>query len=290
MSTFTEEDAMNDGKVREETEPEMISVAKKESPRIFQHFENVCESMDQAPRTVLGNMLIRALNNEEFAQHVLSVDIDIAALNSEEITLRDIELVDDIADRFDLKPDGRKHPVERIIDSRLEAVGGSPFDAVREVGEDALSKRSEVSELKAEVSDLQRKLDKALEDSDSGNQRTADSVESGGSRSTTSESDKSVDDIFEGMEDDEEEDEPEGVSEPSEDVDFDSDMDEYSGDTESFTIAEDEESEEGNTVGEEDVVTEGDDSDDSDEEEVEDMEITTNDDVDISDEDEEVEE
>lgn len=290
MSTFTEEDAMNDGKVREETEPEMISVAKKESPRIFQHFENVCESMDQAPRTVLGNMLIRALNNEEFAQHVLSVDIDISALNSEEITLRDIELVDDIADRFDLKPDGRKHPVERIIDSRLEAMGGSPFDAVREVGEDALSKRSEVSELKAEVSDLQRKLDKALEDSDSGNQRTADSVESSGSRNTTSESEKSVDDIFEGMEDDEEEDESEGVSEPSEDVDFDSDMDEYSGDTESFTIAEDEESEEGNTVGEEDVVTEGDDSDDSDEEEVEDMEITTNDDVDISDEDEEVEE
>lgn len=300
MSTFTEEDAMNDGKVREATEPDMVSVAKSQSPRIFQHFERVCESMDQEPRTILGNMLIRALNNEEFAQQILETDINMRALNADEITMEDIELVDKLAERFDLKPDGRKHPVEKIIDSRLEAVGGSPFDAVRDAGEDMMSKDDDVSELKAEINDLERKLDRVLNEKDRQEKEVVESSAGRESDTGSGGSSKSVDELFEDVEseDDSEVDEETDVGEEGteegvgreEEVGFDNDIDEYSGDADSFTISEDEESEGGNMVSEEDVVTESDDGVDNEEEEDEDMEITTNDDVKIADEDEEVEE
>lgn len=270
--TFTEEDAMNDGKIRSETEPEMVKVASSNSPRIFQHFEQVCGAMDQDPKSVLGNMLVRALNNEEYAQMILETDIDMGVLSSEELMLSDIELLDQIAEKFDLKPGDKKHPVERILDRRLEAAGGTPLDSVRDIGEEYLNGDRSAAEVQAELDAVRkeiRNLSKQLEEEEgiSGDSNTSE-VQGGQEVGEK----RSVDDVFADLDNEEVEVDEEPLPEDNEGIVIEDDEDESSG---------------GSSVEEGDVSVDDEDGDDVDER---DMDITTNDDVELADDQEEVEE
>lgn len=184
---FTVEDAKDDSALKAEVAPDLSRTAKRSSPRIYKHFENVCENMDQEPRMVLSDMLVRSLNNQEFAEQVLETEVTMEAISRGEYKKEDIEMVKDIAETFDLQPDsdGEGKPVvERIIESRIEAVSTSPLDDVsgsrqrkeaRESSERVEQLNAEIERLQNEVQELRKKeKNKAEVKKSSGSKKTDD--------------------------------------------------------------------------------------------------------------------
>lgn len=191
---FTEQDVENDGKIKKEAGPEMVSTARQTSPRIFQHFERVCDSIGQEPSVVLGDLLIRALNNESNAKEILNVDVSLEALQTGDYRKDDIRFVKEVSEEFDLTPEEKKHPIDRLIDKRIEAVGGGPLDRTSRDASD-----EEVRKLEKKIDRLESKLD---EDGSESVETEEVTVQKESSDDSSGEK-KDIDDIF-GDSDDEE--------------------------------------------------------------------------------------
>lgn len=188
--TFTIGDAENDGKLKKEVGPIMVSVAQQTSPRLFGKFIQACEENGQEPSIVLGDLVVRALNNDEFSQRILNMDVTMDKLQANSIREEDIEFVKDMADKFGLEPDEQKHPVERIIERRIEAMS-SPGIVENGVGEIVQNgNERQVRKLQQRVQRLEAELQK--ERSEDVEQAEAEPVEDGR---------KDIDELFEGLDD-----------------------------------------------------------------------------------------
>lgn len=162
---FTKEDAQDDSKIKSEVSSDIVRTAKQSNPRIFKHFENVCENMDQSPRMVLADMLVRALNNQEFAESVLETEVTMEAISRGEYRKEDIEMVKDIADTFDLTPDndgGSDGLIDEIISQRIEAVSSGPFDEFTGSGRGRQSSNEQerIRQLNSQIDQLEREVQK----------------------------------------------------------------------------------------------------------------------------------
>lgn len=187
---FTLDDAENDGLIKKEAGPEMLSVVRRTNPRLCSKFEKVCEESGQDPAMVLGDYLVRALNDEQFAELILNTDVDMEMLETDQIRKDDIEFVKDIAEEFNLVPDDEKHPVEKIIDSRIESMDSSPLEGglgISDGGGDGSNE--EVKQLRREVRELRSELQK---------ERGSDSVEE---VEKSVDRRKDVDELFSGSDD-----------------------------------------------------------------------------------------
>jgi len=127
---FTKEDAQDDSKLKEEVAPQMQSTAKRTSGKFWKHFRNVAENVDREPKRMLADMLVRALNNQDYADRIENTEVSAEAISKGTYRKEDIELVKELADTFDLTPDtdGGSSLVEDVIEQRLEAVSSSPLD------------------------------------------------------------------------------------------------------------------------------------------------------------------
>jgi len=127
---FTKEDAQDDSKLKEEVAPQMQSTAKRTSGKFWKHFRNVAENVDRDPKRMLADMLVRALNNQDYADRIENTEVSAGAISKGTYRKEDIELVKELADTFDLTPDtdGGSSLVEDVIEQRLEAVSSSPLD------------------------------------------------------------------------------------------------------------------------------------------------------------------
>lgn len=162
---FTKEDAQDDSKIKSEVSSDIVRTAKQSNPRIFKHFENVCENMDQSPRMVLADMLVRALNNQDFAEGVLETEVTMEAISRGEYRKEDIEMVKDIADTFDLTPDndgGSDSLIDEIISQRIEAVSSGPFDEFKRNGRErqAANEQERIRQLNSQIDQLEREVQK----------------------------------------------------------------------------------------------------------------------------------
>lgn len=161
---FTLEDAENDGLIKNEMRPELTKVAKSHSQAIYRHFEKVCNSMDQEPGRVLTDMLVRCLNDEEYAQGVANTEVSMEAINTGEVRKEDIQFVKEIAKEFDLEPEKKENPVNKIIEQRLEHKAATPFDNIGRVGEEDVGGSSrrqerEIRKLESKIQELEAQLD-----------------------------------------------------------------------------------------------------------------------------------
>lgn len=122
---FTEEDAENDGKIKAESSGKIMGVAKRESPEIFEHFEKVCDDKGVDPKTQIGDLLIRTLNSEDFADNVLQTEITLQKAKMDNIRLDDLEFIMTIKEKFG---DGKqeKSKIEQLIEQRIDQSTSTP--------------------------------------------------------------------------------------------------------------------------------------------------------------------
>ena len=161
---FTKEDAQDDSKLKEEVAPQMQSTAKRTSGKFWKHFRNVAENVDREPKRMLADMLVRALNNQDYADRIENTEVSAEAISKGTYRKEDIELVKELADTFDLTPDtdGGSSLVEDVIEQRLEAVSSSPLDNLSgdDNGGDGDNSRqvrqlqSQIQQLNQQVQDL----------------------------------------------------------------------------------------------------------------------------------------
>lgn len=123
--TFTETDAQNDGKIKKEAGPVMAQVAARSSGELYDAFMNVCERTGRDPSRVFGDLLIKALNNESFSERLLQTEVDMSVIRADDIREDDLEFVHSMAEKFDLTPSDNKNPLERLVESRIEAQAGA---------------------------------------------------------------------------------------------------------------------------------------------------------------------
>lgn len=186
--TFTESDAANDGLIKREVGREMAKVAKTQNPKMFQHFERVCDEVGREPAEVFGEMCVRALDNEDYARNILNSEINMSQIRADEIRLEDIKYVKQLSEQLGLnKNEDSKDPIDKLINQRLEMVTQSPLDNLRRNRNNPEGVNGEVLDhmesLQSEISNLKRQIE------EEGEAREAAEKES-----NTGE--KSVDDLF----------------------------------------------------------------------------------------------
>lgn len=192
--TFTESDAANDGLIKREVGREMAKVAKSQNPQVFQHFENVCEEVGREPWEVFGEMAVRSLNNEAYAERVLQSEINMGQIKADEIRLEDVKYVKELSEELGLnQSDESQDPIDKLINQRLEMVTSSPWDNLSRKDANTDSVNGEVLEhmesLQSEIARLQQKIE-------------GEDAEVSNANQTAEPSGKSVDELFGGDEPD----------------------------------------------------------------------------------------
>jgi hypothetical protein len=188
---FTEEDAQNDGKIKKEAGSTMAQVAAKEGGELYDAFIEVCNESGQAPSEVLGDYLVRALNNEGFSERVLQTEIDMMTIRADELRKEDLEFVKEIADEFGLMPDNEPHPIRKLVERRLEAKGGGPLSSLSGGNGDSNGQGKDIDRLEARMNRMEGMLEQIAQDDEPVQHDTGGTAKS---------SRQSVDELFSGEE------------------------------------------------------------------------------------------
>lgn len=229
---FTESDADNDGLVKREAGQQLNSVLARESGKLYTKFRAYCEENDLDPSVVLGDMVLRSIRSEEFAQEVSATVVDVEKLNKGQVRREDLELVTDIIDEFGGEEDDSMDPVDRMLEERLSAVGQGPLGNLNEQSKERRNgKDRKIEKLEREIERLKR--------GESGDDNTGDTRTRETNTQPPSEESQDVDSLF-------------GDSSNDDDRDVDSEPDIPDG------VSED------NEAGEVDNLFDGDDGDDDD--------------------------
>lgn len=153
---FTEEDAKNDGRVKREAGQEAWRVASRNSGRLAQMFQNVCENeIGREPKNVLGDAILRALDDPDFSERLAKLDIDMSKIEQGRVSREDAEMVMDMAEAFGFNTDNNdKDFVDEIVMQRLKSKSGSPIPRLNNRQEDISN--NDIQELKREIRDLKK--------------------------------------------------------------------------------------------------------------------------------------
>ena len=210
---FTKEDAQDDSKLKEEVAPQMQSTAKRTSGKFWKHFRNVAENVDREPKRMLADMLVRALNNQDYADRIENTEVSAEAISKGTYRKEDIELVKELADTFDLTPDtdGGSSLVEDVIEQRLEAVSSSPLDNLSgdDNGGDGDNSR-QVRQLQSQIQQLNQQVQELKSEEQNGE------VDVKERQAKSDSGKKSMDDLF--GDDDSDSNDDEGDSSSNRDV------------------------------------------------------------------------
>jgi len=202
----TEEDVREDGKIKANVKSQLLSVAKRESPEIFEYFEATCDRIGVPPDILLADMLVNAINDEAYADRINDTEISLRKAKMNDIRLEDAEFIKDLQERFMDKDKGRD-PVDKLIDRSIQGATEGPLgplnsDSRAEGREEALEQ--EVQRLRREVRDM-----RVGESGGGGGQQEATvSVQDAPPRRDSKSHEDEVDSLF----DEGEEEEDEGVT------------------------------------------------------------------------------
>lgn len=188
---FTEEDANNDGLIKREVGREMAKVAKTQNPDLFGYFEQVANEVGREPADIFGEMCVRALNDEAYANQIMQSEVNMRKLRSDEIRVEDVKYVKQLADELGLnEKDESDDPIERLINNRLETVTTSPMSQIQEKRNQSSQNDEQVMEhmqsLQSEINRLRQKID------DEGEVQQTEQTSSPTNQSES----KSVDELF----------------------------------------------------------------------------------------------
>jgi len=189
---FTEEDAENDGLIKREVGQQLNGVLSRKSGKLYTKFRQWCEENDRDPANVLGDMVLRSMRDEAFAQELSGTVIDISALERQQIREEDLELVTGLIERFDDADDDNEDPIESLIQQRIKAIGSGPMGSLSE----GMKKQKGGGERDLEIQRLEQKIDRMSQQMASAN--TQDTTETTEQTTEPKEDKKDVDDLFGG--------------------------------------------------------------------------------------------
>lgn len=193
--TFTENDISNTGKLKREAGAEAFKIASREQAKLFSMFEEVCEANGQDPRTVLGDMIVRAINSDEYANAVFDEVVEIEKLNTDQMRTEDAKLVRELFDALGLDEDGDDDLVDEMVRDRFEAATSGPMGMMVQEGQNGGGSQmvssqtgagDDVKELKREIEELKSEL--------RGEKENGEDEEDG--QDTLADEKKGVDDLF----------------------------------------------------------------------------------------------
>lgn len=187
---FTEEDAENDGLIKREVGQQLNGVLSRKSGKLYTKFRQWCEENDRDPAKVLGDMVLRAMRDEAFAQDLSGTVIDLGALDRQQIREEDLELVTGLIERFDDAEKKNEDPIESLIQQRIKAIGSGPMGTLSE----GMSERKQNSSKDAEIRRLEQKIDRLNQQMGAAQQNG--SQEQAQTGTSTQEESQDVDDLF----------------------------------------------------------------------------------------------
>jgi len=192
---FTESDAENDGLVKREAGQQLNSVLARESGELYTKFRKYCDKIGREPSTVLGDMILRAIQNDDYAQDVASTVVDVERLNSGEVKKEDLEMVTDIIQQFSDQEEQGRDPVDKMLEERLSAVGQGPLGAVEEQRQQgSATKDKKIRDLERQIEELKQQNQRQEEPNTT---RTREPQQE-----TVTEETNDIDDLFEGGDED----------------------------------------------------------------------------------------
>ena len=154
---FTESDAENDGLVKREAGQQLNSVLARESGELYTKFREYCDNIGRDPSIVLGDMVLRAIRNEEFAQELAGTVVNVEKLNRGEVKKEDLEMVTDIIEKFSDDQESGRDPIDKMLEERLDAVGQGPLGAMNEQRQqNGRAKDQRIRELERQIEELKQ--------------------------------------------------------------------------------------------------------------------------------------
>jgi len=153
--TFTMADAENDGLIKREVGGEMERVARRDSKKLFELFEQVCDHEGREPWKVLGDGVVRALNDETVAESIAAVDIDMSKVETNQTRLEDAKFVKELSSELGLDESGSNW-IEDTVRERIRSKTESPIpqlDGQVQQSADA-DVRQELEQVKSQMNEL----------------------------------------------------------------------------------------------------------------------------------------
>jgi hypothetical protein len=157
--TFTQEDAENDGLIKREVGQELNAVLSRQGSELYRLFTEWCDETGRSPSRVLGDMALRSMRDEGFAQELSGVVIDLGKLKSNQIREEDLDMVMDLIDKLDDKGDddgGAMNTIDKMIEQRIEAMGSGPLGGVA----DNVSNNRDNRRQDGEISQMEERIER----------------------------------------------------------------------------------------------------------------------------------
>ncbi len=155
---FTEDDVDNDGEIKRYAGKQAAQVASRQNSDLYKMFINVCEDKGLEPWQVLGDHIVRALNNEDHAGMLANTDVNMSELKKGDIRLEDAKLLRKFAEELGVGfgDGGEEDELEKIFKDRLKSKLESPFSSVAGQGQDVSdeSLKQEVRMLRSEIQNM----------------------------------------------------------------------------------------------------------------------------------------
>jgi hypothetical protein len=147
---FTLDDAENDGKIKREAGTEMAKVARRTGGELFQMFEEVCADKGMDPWQVLGDAVVRALNDEDFSKSLAETEVDMSEVKAGQLRMEDAEFVKEFAEKMGLDAEEDQDDwLEDLFKERLEAKTKSPMMGL--ANQPNAEVQDEINEIKEQV-------------------------------------------------------------------------------------------------------------------------------------------
>ena len=164
---FTEEDAENDGLIKREVGKSLNSVMSRQGGELYRKFLDWCDEHDLDPSNQLGEMALRAIQDDGYAQKIAQTTVNPEKLNTDSTRQEDLELVVGLIDEYaDDDGDSSFGAIDRLIEKRIEAIGNGPLMQVAEDQQrkkDSASKDEKIRDLEREIERLKRSENNATQ-------------------------------------------------------------------------------------------------------------------------------
>lgn len=204
---FTEEDIENDSLIKEEVAQKLQTLGTRKQGQIMEYYRTLVEEdYGLSPGQDLADMLVRALNDEDFATRILNTEVSLKQARINSIREDDLEFVMDLREKF--IDEDAEDKVGRFIDNYMDRISGGGALGLSVTDKRQSDEVSRAERLKKELREERIKLQtlKAeLEQEGSSTGEVDTSVSEGGR--------KDINDLFSREEEAEEE---EAVEEPEE--------------------------------------------------------------------------
>lgn len=157
---FTEEDAENDGKIKNELKGTLKGLANREGGEIYEYYLQVLDDYGISPGDDLADHLIRVLEDDVLAERIRDTEVSLRQAKISQARLEDVEKLMELQEKF--SDDGAEGKLEQVMARQIESKINAGNPLVNQQPTDNNPGNTN-RELKQMVKQQQRQIDKLTE-------------------------------------------------------------------------------------------------------------------------------